>query len=211
MSSKFESLSGRTDLDFPAYESTVGIKPLGLAQSWLNEAQAYGVREPRAMVLATVNAAGQLSSRVMAILECNDEGIVFATHDDSRKIRDVAEAGGACGHFYWRELGRQLSVSGTVRALPRELAEAAWQLRPIPLHSMSTVSRQSAPLLDPEALRAADQAAAKKGALPCPASFAVYMLEPQALEFWAASPHRLHRRLRFERQGTAWSYQRLQP
>lgn len=210
MSSSFESTTGKVDYVFPEYDAPL-INPMSLGQKWLQEAINENVREPRAMVFVTANSSRVMTSRVMAILEFTDAGIIFATHNCSRKINDVVESPFACGHFYWRELGRQLSVSGKVRRLNRERAEKEWDRRPIPLHAMSSASYQSKPLSSYERLLAAAQELEGIGALPCPDRFSIYILEPQALEFWASSSNRLHKRLRFEGSSKKWECTKLQP
>lgn len=209
-SSSFESLSGKVDTSFPDSEAAMK-EPVSLAREWLREAEAEQVREPRSMVFSTTNGQGELTSRVMSILDFNDDGVIFATHRCSRKIRDISRASSACGHFYWRELGRQLSIGGVVTELSREFAEAVWSSRPVPLHSMSTASRQSLELESSEALMAVARELETQGALPCPEHFAVYVLKPRAIEFWAARSDRLHRRLRFNQYDGVWKSMRLQP
>lgn len=209
MSSTLESMTGKVDVAFPEYEAPPA-RPIALAQKWFQDAIREKVHEPRAMVLATVNRSGLLSSRVMAILGFSEEGISFSTHTCSRKIRDVQDTANACGHFYWKELGRQLSVSGKLVEQSRERALEEWNRRPVPLHSMSTVSRQSEPLRSPDELLSAVRQLEGRP-LACPERFAVFVLEPLAIEFWSSSSDRLHRRLRFERSETGWESTRLQP
>src|SRR3990167_9920431 len=134
MSSVFESTTGKVDYGFPEYDVSVS-DPIALGQKWLKESIDEKVREPRAMVMTTANSSKIMSSRVMAILEFASIGIIFATHSCSRKIKDAENVPFACGHFYWRELGRQLSVSGKIKQLDRERAVKEWNKRPIPLHS----------------------------------------------------------------------------
>ncbi|RLM27277.1 phenazine biosynthesis protein [Brenneria alni] len=209
-SSDFESVSGKVNTDFLNFHAELQ-EPIALARTWVTEAINQKVREPRAMVLTTANEQGEMSSRVMAILDFSAQGILFATHSCSRKIQDIQRNPYACGHFYWRELGRQLSVSGCVVRLPHEIAVEVWECRPAPLHAMSTVSHQSEPLLDSNKLREAAEALGSEGALPCPDRFSVYQLTPQSIEFWAASSDRLHRRLRVERHQDEWLSTWLQP
>ncbi|MDC0717512.1 pyridoxal 5'-phosphate synthase [Nannocystis bainbridge] len=203
-------MTGEADLAFPEYDDPPD-DPIAIGQRWLREAIEAEVCEPRAMVLVTANGSGLMSSRVMAILEFADVGVVFATHATSRKIEDATAVPFACGHFYWRELSRQLSVSGKVVALSRERAVTEWNRRPVLLHSMSTASRQSEPLVSSAALLDEAQRLADLGALPCPERFMVYALQPLALEFWASSSNRLHRRLRFDLAPGGWKSARLQP
>jgi pyridoxamine 5'-phosphate oxidase len=209
-SSAFESVSGKVDTGFLDFHTRLN-EPIKLARTWVNEAINENVREPRAMVLVTANEQGEMSSRVMAILDFDECGILFATHNCSRKIQDIHKNPHACGHFYWKELGRQLSVSGKVIELPHETAIKVWKNRPIPLHAMSTVSHQSEPLLDSNELRKAARVLENKGILPCPERFSVYQLTPLSIEFWAASADRLHRRLRVEYRQKEWQNTWLQP
>lgn len=210
MSSVFESTTGKVDFTFPEYD-TPFCDPIVLGQQWVQQAIDEQVREPRAMVLVTANMSGAMSSRVMAILEFANIGILLATHRCSRKIKDAEALPFACGHFYWRELGRQLSVSGRLKPLSRERAVEEWDKRPTPLHAMSTVSHQSEPLASYQQLLLAAEALQDAGALPCPDRYVIYALEPQAIEFWSSSANRLHKRLRFEKTHTAWECTKLQP
>jgi pyridoxamine 5'-phosphate oxidase len=203
-------MTGKVDYPFPEYENPPA-DPIALGQKWVQEAIDLKIREPRSMVLVTANSSRAMSSRVMAILEFANIGIVFATHSCSRKIKDSEEVPFACGHFYWRELSRQLSVMGKIKKLDRDRALQEWNKRPLPLHPMTIVSHQSEPLISYEQLLAAALELEGLGALPCPERFSVYFLEPQAIEFWASSSNRLHKRLRFERIPTGWKNIKLQP
>lgn len=219
MSSAFESVSGRTDEVFGAYDDPPD-DPVPLARQWLGDAEAAGAREPRSMVLSTANRTPELTSRIIAILSFGPDGPVFATHSCSRKILDLAEVPYACGFFYWRELGRQLSIGGPVVELPRADSEKAWRQRPTPLHPMSTASWQSRELDSPQRLRDEAAALAGRGVLACPDRFATYLLRPEAVEFWSVSADRLHHRLRYRRRpdgrtngssAPSWTWVRLQP
>ncbi|MFJ4778899.1 phenazine biosynthesis FMN-dependent oxidase PhzG [Streptomyces sp. NPDC088762] len=209
--SKFESLTGETDLEFPEYEDPPA-GPMELVQSWLKTAVERGVREPRALALATADGRGRASSRIVVITEVAGRGLLFTTHSTSRKARDLAANPWASGLLYWRETGRQIILSGPVTPLADEECEAIWNARPIPLHSMSTASRQSEELPDPAALRAeAERLGATGAALERPARFVGYVLQPAEVEFWCARSDRLHQRLRYDRDGAGWRTSRLQP
>ena len=210
MSAKFESTTAKTKLPFPEYDVPPS-NPIPLGQKWLQDAILHEVREPRAMTFTTINQFGLMSSRTMAILGFENTGISFATHSCSRKIKDVNETRFACGHFYWREIGRQLSVSGIIKQESNQRAAEEWNKRPIPLHSMSTISHQSEPLESYEQLLSEAQKLENIGALPRPERFKVYVLEPLAIEFWSSNSDRLHKRLRFDLTQNEWKYMRLQP
>ncbi|MFD6327094.1 phenazine biosynthesis FMN-dependent oxidase PhzG [Streptomyces sp. NPDC058442] len=209
--SRFESLTGTTDLRFPEYDDPPA-GPMGLVRDWLDRAVELAVREPRALALATADTRGRPSTRVVAFTAIDDEGLLFTTHSTSRKSREITETGWASGLLYWRETGQQISLNGPVTAVPEGQADALWSARPVPLHAMSAASRQSEPLTDPVVLRArADQLGASRSALPRPERFVGYRLRPDEVEFWCARSDRLHQRLRYRRDGDDWHVTRLQP
>ncbi|HLJ98559.1 MAG TPA: phenazine biosynthesis FMN-dependent oxidase PhzG [Streptosporangiaceae bacterium] len=209
--SKFESLTAATEPSFPEYEDPDG-EPVALLRRWLADAQVLGVREPLALALATADERGRASTRIVAITSITDTGLVFLSHECSQKGRELAATGWASGVLYWRETGQQVIVSGPVRKLGGAESDALWRARPVPLHAMSAASRQSEPLPDVGALREhARRLAASGVALPRPARFHGYLLEPAAVEFWCASQDRLHRRLRYDRETDGWRLTRLQP
>ncbi len=209
--SKLESLTAQAELDFPEYDNPPG-EPVSLLRGWLAQAQARGVREPYALALATADVRGRASTRIIAITSLTEAGLVFLSHDCSQKGRELAATGWASGVLYWRETGQQVIISGPVRKLASAESDALWHARPVPLHAMSAASRQSEPLPDVAALRARARRLEALGvSLPRPARFCGYLLEPAAVEFWCASPDRLHRRLRYDREPDGWRAARLQP
>ncbi len=209
--SRLESLSGEVGLAFPEYD-TPPPEPMGLVRQWIEQAVAGGVREPLALALATADADGRPSSRIVAVIKATDRGLLFSSHNTSRKGRELAATGWASGVLYWRETGQQLILSGPVAQCADAESDALWSGRPIPLHAMSAASRQSEPLDDVAALRAeAARLGATGTALPRPARYVGYQLRPTAVEFWCADPDRLHRRLRYDRHDDGWRTTRLQP
>ncbi|WP_329537930.1 phenazine biosynthesis FMN-dependent oxidase PhzG (plasmid) [Streptomyces sp. NBC_01450] len=209
-----ESLTGTVEVDFPEFLAPPA-EPLGLLASWLRECDALGVREPRALALATADTRGRSSSRIVSVTSVTDTGLVFLTHADSRKGRELAENPWASGVLYWRETSRQITLAGPVRRMSDAEAQARWLARPVFTHAMSTASRQSRPLdgLDHVAqLRAeARELAEPARPLPRPERFAAYELLPDTVEFWANGTERLHERLRYDRTSHGWRSTRLQP
>lgn len=192
--------------------STPPAEPMGLVQAWFDRAVANAVQRPGAMALATVDARGHASNRIVALLAVRDTGLVFATHAGSRKGRDLADTGWASGVLYWREVGRQMIVTGPTHPLPDAESDAIWAARPVSALPMSVATRQSAPLLDEDALRARALELSRAGsALPRPDTWVGYLLEPASVEFWQTAPDHLYPRLRYERTDPGWRIDRLQP
>ncbi|MEU3509510.1 phenazine biosynthesis FMN-dependent oxidase PhzG [Streptomyces longwoodensis] len=209
-----ETLTGTLDVAFPEFLQPPD-EPMGLLTSWLESSVAHGVREPRALALATADARGRSSCRIVAVNSVTDAGLVFITHADSQKGRELAENPWASGVLYWRETSRQITLAGPVRRLADTEAETLWYARPVFTHAMSTVSRQSLPLDGPDHIAELRARALHLGEsqrpLPRPESFAAYRLEPTSIEFWANGTDRLHERLRYERSDGGWQISRLQP
>ncbi|MFE4664866.1 phenazine biosynthesis FMN-dependent oxidase PhzG [Streptomyces sp. NPDC056716] len=203
-----ETLTGTLAVPFPEYR-TPPPDPLTLLRAWLAHATAVGVREPTALALATADARGRASTRIVALHRLTGTGLVFATHMNSRKGRELRANPWASGLLYWRETSRQISVAGPVRRLPDADTEAMWAARPPFTHAMTVASRQSRPLYDVAALRA--RAEHLVGPQPRPAAYIGLELVPDQIEFWAAGTGRLHERLRYDRTPEGWHAIRLQP
>lgn len=209
-----ESLTGAVEVDFPEFLAPPS-EPMGLLAAWLEASAAHGVREPRALALATADARGRTSSRTVVLSSVTDAGITFTTHADSRKGRELAENPWASGVLYWRETSRQITFAGPVHRLSGAETQALWSARPVFTHAMTTVSRQSRPVTDLDhvaELRArARELGEPQRPLPRPAAYAAYRLAPACVEFWADGTDRLHERLRYDRAGDGWQTSRLQP
>ena len=186
--------------------------PMGLVRVWFDVALANNVREPGALALATADAHGHASNRIVQVLDVRDTGLVFTTHAGSPKGRQLAQTSWASGVLYWRETSRQVIVTGPTRPLPNGESDALWATRPVGAHPMSVISEQSEPLRCEDGLRAkAAQLGRFGNALARPPAWLGYLLEPASVEFWQADPDRLHQRLRYERAGSGWRTDRLQP
>lgn len=209
-----DTLTGDTTLELPEFDAPPE-EPLELLRAWLDGARVRGVREPGAAVLATADAAGRPSSRVVSVKEADDRGLVFTGFRGSRKGRELAERPWASVTFYWRETLQQLTVAGAVERLADTESDRLFAERPRAAQATTAVSQQSRPLDDEPALRArARQLSDGKGRLTRPAEWSGYRLLPESIEFWYGSPDRLHRRLWYERAApdvTAWTHRRLQP
>ncbi|MEU0008679.1 phenazine biosynthesis FMN-dependent oxidase PhzG [Streptomyces sp. NPDC006314] len=213
-STRSESLTGTITVEFPEF-LTPPAEPMRLLASWLETATVHGVREPRALALATADSRGRTSSRIVTLTSSTDAGLVFTTHADSRKGRELADNPWASGVLYWRETSQQITVAGPVQRLSDAEAEALWFARPVFTHAMTTVSRQSRPVNDLHHLAELRATARELGEpqrpLPRPPTYAAYRLAPACVEFWANGTDRLHERLRYDRTAQGWQTSRLQP
>ncbi|MFC9427827.1 phenazine biosynthesis FMN-dependent oxidase PhzG [Streptomyces sp. NPDC056987] len=208
-----ETLTGTVDISFPEFlQPPAG--PVALVRAWFEEAVRLGVREPRALALATADTRGRPSTRMVALNRITDEGFVFATHADSRKGREMTANPWASGALYWRETTQQIIVTGAVERLSDTVADELWFSRPPFTHPLSVASRQSERLHDPEALRAEVRRRTENadgGPLPRPEGYAGFLLRFDTVELWANGEDRLHERLCYDRTDDGWTPYRLQP
>jgi dihydrophenazinedicarboxylate synthase len=210
MAEPIETLSGDPTLVLPEFEAPPE-DPLPLLERWLRIAEEKGVREPRALALATADAAGRPSNRILLLKQLTP-GLVFAGSHDSRKGRDLAVNPRAAGTLYWRETLQQIVVEGPVRQLGEEESDALFAERPPAGQATTVASNQGEQLTDPAELRDAASSLAKSAEpLPRPQRWGGYRLDPDLIEFWHGSPDRLHRRLLYVKTDELWSHQRLQP
>ena len=185
-------------------------------QVWLDEALAAQLDEPTALTLSTVSAQGQPSSRVVLLKGLPDAaGFLFYTNYDSRKGRELAAQPLAALNFFWPGLERQVRVEGRVEKAPEALSTAYFQSRPRSSQLGAWASPQSQEIASRAALEAREATVAAEFSgqelLPRPPNWGGFILRPSRLEFWQGRPSRLHDRIVYEREGTAWRLSRLAP
>jgi pyridoxamine 5'-phosphate oxidase len=195
-------------------EERLGPDPIAALVAWLDEAGVAGVVFPEAAALATADAEGRPAVRHVLVKGVDEGGLCFYTNRESRKGRHLAENPNAAVAFYWRELDRQVTVSGSVTPMSDEESFAYFRTRPREARVGAWASEQSRPVASREAL---DAAYAELDAhfpgedLPLPPFWGGYRLQPEAVEFWKGREHRLHDRFRYTRDGGAWRIERLWP
>jgi pyridoxamine 5'-phosphate oxidase len=165
------------------------------------------------MALATVDAAGQPSVRMVLLKDVDARGLTFYTNYESRKADDLTANDRAAVVFFWRSLDRQVRVEGRVERVPAGESDAYFASRPIDARWSAAASPQSRAVESREALEArVDEIRREFGEhVLRPASWGGYRLQPHAFEFWQGRPNRLHDRLRYERHDGGWRRVRLAP
>jgi pyridoxamine 5'-phosphate oxidase len=197
------------------YEEDAGADPIALFARWYEEAVQAGGRDPNAMSLATVDADGRPSVRIVLCKEFDHAGFVFFTNYASRKGRDLSGNPNACLLFYWADLERQVRISGPVTVVPAAESDAYFAERPLAARIGAWASPQSEPIAGRQSLERRyvemEQRFAGQAAPPRPPHWGGYRLAPNSLEFWQGRPSRLHDRLLFSRRGAEWELVRLAP
>jgi pyridoxamine 5'-phosphate oxidase len=192
----------------------MAVDPIARFQRWFTQARAAGIRQPEALAVATADAAGRPSVRMVLLKQADRDGFVFYTNGRSRKGRELRANPRAALVVHWDRLGKQVRIEGRVREVSDAEADAYWTSRPRPSQLAALASEQSAPLATRAALVAKWRALARRytGApVPRPPHWTGYRLVPAAIEFWTHREHRLHDRELFTRQRSGWKRMLLQP
>lgn len=189
--------------------------PYSWFDAWFAEASRTVSPDPNAMTLATVNAEGRPSIRVVLLKSWDQQGMVFYTNRKSRKGRELTGFPHAALNFWWRELGWQIRIEGRVEALDAAESDAYFATRPRGSQIGAWASRQSEPLADRPTFEAqVDHFEAQFAGrdVPRPNHWGGFRVVPDRFEFWSAGEFRLHDRWVFERADGAWqAAQRLFP
>jgi pyridoxamine 5'-phosphate oxidase len=199
----------RAELD----ESASAAEPWQQFSNWLNEAIAAEVPEPNAMTLATVNAEGRPSTRIVLIKGFDAQGVVWYTNYNSRKGRELATNPFAAVQFHWVELERVVRIEGRVDKVSEQESDAYYRSRPLDSRLGAWASPQSQVIGSRAVLVAnAAKAAAQHGlSPPRPPHWGGYRLQPDRWEFWQGRKSRLHDRLSYRLVDGAWLRERLAP
>ena len=189
--------------------------PIRQFASWLGDARAAGLVFPEAMTLATADAAGRPSARMVLLKGLDERGFAFFTSRESRKAVELAARPRAALVFYWQPLDRQVRVEGAVEPVGEAEAAAYFHTRPRGSRLAAWASPQSRPLAGRDELErlyaAADTRFAGVERPPLPPSWGGYRVVPDAVEFWHGRPDRLHDRVRYDRRAGGWERVRLAP
>jgi pyridoxamine 5'-phosphate oxidase len=211
----------------PALFANPPADPLPLVAEWLEAAADVALKNPHAMALATADAEGRPSVRMVLLkgFAALEGYAVFFTNYGSRKAREIAANDRAAAVLYWERLGRQIRFEGRLRRSPEQESDAYFRTRPRASRINAWASRQSAVLRTFSELedRIDSQTARFAGsdAIPRPEFWGGYRLWVEAVELWLEGVDRYHERVRYERRlaaapdaaffGGPWRRQLLQP
>lgn len=195
-------------------ENDADAEPVKQFEKWWRQAESGEVLEFNAMTLATVNAEGKPSARIVLLKAFDDRGFVFYTNYDSRKGQELAANPHAALILFWKELERQVRIEGVVEKLPESESDAYFSTRPHGSKLGAWASPQSQ-VIDSRALLNSRLHELKnkfgEEVVPRPENWGGYLLKPVAVEFWQGRPDRMHDRLKYNLEDGQWKMHRLAP
>ena len=188
--------------------------PISLFDAWFAEAKASEPNDPEAMALATADADGHPSVRMVLLKGHGPAGFIFYTNLDSHKGAELAANPNAALLFHWKSLRRQVRIEGPVEAVSEAEADIYFASRGRDSQLGAWASDQSRPLDSVATFEARfkEMSIRFEGQpVPRPPRWSGYRVVPRRIELWSDRAHRLHERRLFVREGDTWSKGMLYP
>lgn len=196
-------------------EKDVKNSPVDQFSDWWGEAVRAEIDEVNAFTLATASAEGVPSARIVLLKGFDERGFVFFTNYNSYKGKDINENPRACLVFFWRELERQIRITGLVQKINTAESDEYFNSRPEGSRIGAWASPQSEIISSRDWLEENERIyrkAAETNPLTRPPHWGGYRVKPVTIEFWQGRSNRLHDRIQYSLQDSgSWKIERLAP
>ena len=196
-------------------ETDIEKDPVNQFEKWWREAVNSKIDEVNAMTLATASGDGMPAARIMLLKGFDKNGFVFFTNYKSYKAMHLEENPKACLVFFWKELERQVRITGLVKKIPEKQSDEYFLSRPMGSQIGAWTSSQSQVIenrewLEDRYLQLTEDFKQKE--LKRPPHWGGYVVMPVIIEFWQGRPSRLHDRIQYTlEEGGSWKIERLSP
>ncbi len=204
-----EYLQGGLDL------ADLATNPLEQFDRWMKQTIAAEIPDPNAMTIATVDASGQPSQRIVLLKKLDEKGFVFYTNLRSRKAQELKQNPKISLHFPWHFIERQIKVCGVAEPLSTTEVLKYFVTRPRDSQLGAWASQQSRPISSRAVLMQQFESMKNKfskGEIPIPDFWGGFRVKPHQIEFWQGGENRLHDRFQYNLdQSGVWKIERLEP
>jgi pyridoxamine 5'-phosphate oxidase len=196
-------------------EAKANPRPLKQFSKWWKQAVKSKLEDVNAMTLATASPDGVPSARIVLLKDFSEKGFTFFTNYNSFKGQQLSENPKACLVFFWKELERQVRITGLVEKISDGANNEYFYSRPVDSQLGAIASPQSQVIDSREWLDEKFKRTKKEmgnSQVHRPANWGGYIVKPVNIEFWQGRPSRLHDRLRYTLQDNGeWKIERLAP
>ena len=189
--------------------------PIVLFKKWFATAEKSETNDPNALSLATSSSDGISSVRMVLLKGLSDDGFVFYTNSDSKKVNDLKNNPNASMCFHWKSIRRQIRVSGKIGIVDKEEADKYFSSRDYGskisawASSQSKVMKSRNEFLDK--IKEFEKKFPDKNNVPRPPHWSGWRVIPNEIEFWLEAKHRSHERLNYRKENGKWIKEILYP
>lgn len=199
---------------FELTEQSVNKDPIQQLKIWLNDAISDQKPDATAMILSTIDQAGNPESRVVLLKELIQEGLIFFTNYNSKKGRQIIDNHHVSVVFFWPEMERQIRIKGKAEKISEEESESYFKSRPLESQLGAWASPQSEVIESRQVLNdnyAYFQKYLESNEIIKPPHWGGFIIRPVYFEFWQGRSNRLHDRIEFIQENQNWLIHRLAP
>ena len=184
------------------FHSDITVEPILRVVEILNKAMTLNLVDWNAMNIATVNAEGSPSSRMVLLKKVDDRGFVFYSNFNSRKGKEIETNNSVALNFWWRELKEQIRVEGKIERLSAEESDEYFNSRALQSRVAAIVSKQSEKIdsyekLNQEIEEMTKSLEDKREEPKRPEHCGLYLIVPSSIEIWKEGDYRTHLREKF--------------